>query len=96
MVKDGGLVCVNCTLVGSGAIGCVAILYPLENNVMQELLSHTISQDESGMFARECFLVFSSGNFSLAIFALGSSGPLGTAPAHITTVTISEAAITRK
>ena len=95
--EDDGLVCVSCTLiVGSDATGCVAILISLEDTGSQQLLSQSIPQDQSGSFARGCFPVFSSGNFSLAIFAVGSNGPLGTAPAHVATVTISEAAPTRK
>ena len=90
--EDGGWVCVNCTLiVESGATGCVVLLSALEN--MQKLLSHNISQDKSGAFARECFPVFSSGNFSIAT---GINGPLGVSPVHIKTITISEAATTRK
>ena len=95
--EDNGLVCVSCTLmVGSDTTRCVAILISLEDTGSQQLLSHSISQDQSGSFAQGCFPVFLSGNFSLAIFAVGRNGPLGAAPAHVATVTISEAAATRK
>ena len=79
--------------MGSDANGCTVILQALNN--MQQLLSQTISQDRSGTFAQGCFPVFSSGNFSLAIFAVGSNGPLGTAPAHVQNITILEVATTR-
>ena len=90
VAEDGGQICVNCTLVvNSGASGCVVILKSLDK--MQQLLSHTIPQDESGTFAQRCFPVFLYGNFSLAIFATGNNGPLGTEPAHVTFIIISEA-----
>ena len=93
--EDGGIVCANCSFVmGSDATGCVIILHALEN--VQQLLSHTISRDGSGTFAQGCFPVFSSGNFSLAIFAVGSNGPQGITPAHVQNITILEAATTRK
>ena len=95
--EDDGLVCVTCTLtVGSDATGCAAILIPLEDTGSEQILFQSFSQDQSGSLAQGCFPVFLPGNFSLAIFAVGSSGPLGTAPAHVAAITISEAATTRK